>query len=179
MLFEDDFEDVTSPLNWIFSAYGSYSSSWEIGVPTSGPGAAYGGEKVLASNLSGDYASDHSAGAFTKEIDLSAATEAPKFDFHAYVNIPKGNILVRYYTKNGAEWEMTNNLELTVDSEGTGLTNGVFLTGYVDDNYHYFYVNMPESVVGEIIKIEFILMANGTDTYPGIYIDDVRIYNFK
>lgn len=49
--YKEDFE--SQPAGW--SSYGTHDQ-WEWGIPGSGPGTAFSGDKVYATNLSGPYA---------------------------------------------------------------------------------------------------------------------------
>ena len=62
------------------------SSSWEVGKPTSGPGAAHSGLVVWATNLTGNYNNSEDSYITSPVIDLSAnPTLAPTISFYHWM----------------------------------------------------------------------------------------------
>src|SRR5690606_36122151 len=67
VVFWDDMEGQDP--GW--STGGTPEGLWERGTPTSGPGAAYSGANVWATNLEGNYPNNANAWLMTPAIDLT------------------------------------------------------------------------------------------------------------
>lgn len=137
------------------------NNSWEWGVPTSGPGKAASGEKVYATNLSGDYSNKMRAMLVMPPIQLPEGNaylqfkqwysfETSKYTGTAY---DWGNV---YVSTNGQDWTSL----LMVSGESNGWVNTtVDLSAYS----------------GQGIYIAFHALSDSSGTRPGWYIDDVGL----
>ncbi|MHA6252309.1 S8 family serine peptidase [Oceanobacillus sp. CAU 1775] len=145
-----DFEGT--PAGW--TIFGT-NSSWERGIPTSGPGSAVSGENVYATNLNGDYNSSENSTLLMPPIDL-----------------PEGESYLQY-----SEWfNLENNWDfghvyLSTDMENwtqlvqiTNLSNG-WLDSEID----------LSAYSGERVYIGFNITSDSIINRSGWYIDDVGL----
>ncbi|TQS72001.1 DUF3823 domain-containing protein, partial [Ornithinibacillus gellani] len=151
----EDFE--TAPVGW--TSYGD-NDSWEWGVPESGPEAAFSGEKVYATNLSGDYASSMNASLLMPPVDLSDGNAYLQFkhwhDFEKYSSGFAYDFGYVYVSTDQEEW--TQHLIV----EGTS------------DGWEDAEVDLSE-YSSERIYITFNATSDSSVTREGWYIDDVAI----
>ncbi|WP_084215521.1 S8 family serine peptidase [Jeotgalibacillus campisalis] len=150
--YEQDFEDNLD--GWTISGP---MQTWQWGVPASGPEAAFSGEKVIATNLAGDYTND-----------LFEAIESPPFaipeegaaylQFKHWYNIETnwdfGHVFIS--DDGGTSWDLLETF--------TGLSGD-----WVDGQYDL------SAYAGKTIVVAFELESDFTIVRPGWYIDDVKI----
>ncbi|MFZ2633667.1 MAG: hypothetical protein WA081_11105, partial [Desulfosalsimonadaceae bacterium] len=74
VLWSDNFESGWG--DW-YADYGS----WEVGVPTSGPGGAYNGTQCAATNLDGNYGPNVSSRLISPVFEVPSAGESPRLRF--------------------------------------------------------------------------------------------------
>lgn len=88
VVFSEDFE--TGGNGWTTGANNAAVDQWEIGTPTSGPGTAFNGSNVAATNLAGHYTSgsvpDTVAWLRSPEIDLRGMGSAT-LRFHEFLDV--------------------------------------------------------------------------------------------
>jgi bacillopeptidase F len=146
-----DFE--TKPEGW--TSYGAMNT-WEWGVPTSGPGAAFSGEKVYATTLAGSYQSRANMNLQMPPIDLPAEGSS-YLQFKQWYNLERnydfGHVFV---STDGVNWTQ----KLRVNNLSNGWINGE--------------VNLSE-YAGQRIYISFNVTTDGSVVRDGWYIDDVRL----
>ncbi|WP_284036571.1 S8 family serine peptidase [Neobacillus sp. 114] len=147
-----DFE--SNPDGW--TSYGAMNS-WQWGVPTNGPRAAYSGEKVYATNLTGNYDSRANANLQMPPIDLPEGNSYLQFKqwYELERNYDYGHVFV---STDGVNWVQ----KLRVNN----LSNG-----WIDGE-----VNLSE-YAGQRIYIAFNLTTDGSVVKQGWYIDDVKLTN--
>ncbi len=147
-----DFESI--PDGW--TSYGA-KNSWQWGKPTSGPGAAFSGEKVYATNLTGKYDLNANASLQMPPIDLPEGNSYLQFKqwYELEKNYDFGHVFV---STDGVNWVQT----LRVNN----LSNG-----WIDGE-----VNLSE-YAGQRIYVAFNITTDGGVTKQGWYIDDVRLTN--
>ncbi|WP_202079500.1 S8 family serine peptidase [Caldalkalibacillus salinus] len=133
------------------------SSEWEWGIPTSGPGEAASGESLWATNLSGDYSNSSDSGIMSPTLDLTDVQDA-ELTFTHWYNIERNydQAYVRITTDDGATFE-----DIASYSERRGEWSDVTIS--------------LRDYVGEEIRIQFLFTSDLSVTYPGWYIDDVRV----
>ncbi len=138
---------------------GDSTAPWERGVPTSGPYSAYDGNRVWATNLSGDY-KNYAHEALTKQsaITLSGYSQY-EFIFYHWYDIETGydSALVELSTDGGATWNVAGTY--------TGSSNGwervsLDLTPYA----------------GSDILFRFRFRSDYSVNYSGWYVDSVNVY---
>ncbi len=141
--------------------------SWEWGKPTSGPGAAWSGKNVWATNLSGPYNNDEVSCIVSPPIDLSAYQGYDLLlDWYEYAMVE--NYFDAWYTEisadGGATWELINGL-------WTGST-GMWMPAPLLNSPYYL---GPAYAVPDF-RIRFCLESDYSITQDGYYVDDVRIW---
>ncbi|MFZ7946334.1 S8 family serine peptidase [Neobacillus sp. 19] len=147
-----DFE--SNPDGW--TSYGA-NDSWQWGVPTTGPGSAFSGEKVYATNLTGPYASKANASLQMPPIDLPEGNSYLQFKqwYELERNYDFGHVFV---STDGVNWVQ----KLRVNN----LSNG-WIDGEVDLSEY----------AGQRIYVAFNITTDGSVTKQGWYLDDVRLTN--
>jgi bacillopeptidase F len=145
-----DFE--SNPDGW--TSYGALNS-WQWGVPTNGPRAAFSGEKVYATNLTGNYDSRANANLQMPPIDLPEGNSYLQFKqwYELERNYDYGHVFV---STDGVNWVQ----KLRVNN----LSNG-----WIDGE-----VNLSE-YAGQRIYIAFNLTTDGSVVKQGWYLDDVKL----
>ncbi|MCS1350640.1 S8 family serine peptidase [Mechercharimyces sp. CAU 1602] len=149
--YEQDFEsDATG---WY--SYGT-NDSWQRGTPTSGPGEAFDGESVYATNLAGHYADSANMTLVMPPAAIPAEGET-YLQYGEWFNLESffdyGHVVI---STDGSSWEQV--------VEKNGETSGwqdaeVDLTAYA----------------GQTILIGFHVETDGSVTKDGWYIDEVRL----
>ncbi len=137
--------------------------TWEVGHPTSGPGAAYSGEKCLATVLSGNYQEGMRTYFISPPFRVKPAYENPALRFwHWYstASADFGRICVKFF--NQENWQIISGF--------SGTSSGVWTLFYAD------LINYADS----IIQIGFYFQSDNyqggsDDVSSGWYIDDIRI----
>ena len=150
-LFREDFEGGVG--EWVIGG-----GTWEVGVPTSGPGAAYGGQRVAATNLSGDYPNDANISLISPSISLPASAASLRLSFRSWF-ITEENydyVYVRITTDNGDNW--------TSLGRGGGDAREWSLENFDLTTY-----------AGNTVRIAFQLTSDGSVTHEGWHVDDVVI----
>jgi hypothetical protein len=132
---------------------------WEIGIPTSGPNAAFSGERVAATRLDGNYPSSD-ARLVSPEFIVPAAADHPRlrywhwydisFDFHY------GQLQIQV---DGGEWE-------DLPERVRGRSGGGAWVQHIADLRPY---------AGETVRIGFHFVGAPAGLQPGWYIDEVSV----
>ena len=163
--FLDDFESGNQ--GW---THGGTEDNWELGTPTTGPGAARSGLNVWATGLSTPYELGQNNWLRSPAIDLAGLT-SPILTFWEYRDVEPlflGTTLVDYTTLNVLDAANPNGDPLAVlIANDTGTTPQWTKREFV----------LPAGVAGKSIILEFILTADSWQEVPqyGWYIDDVTI----
>jgi len=154
VLFADDFEANTA--NWSFQG-----SLWQIGRPTSGPGAANSGVRCAATNLAGNYPDNAAGGLLSRNIALPAlphprSTIVLKFWtwYETESGYDKG--VVRISTNNGQTWISLRVFEGSRQAWGPSVID---LSAYAGRN----------------VRLNFYFTSDGSANYAGWFVDDVTI----
>jgi bacillopeptidase F len=150
--YEQNFENNRD--GW--TSYGA-NDSWQWGKPTSGPNNAFSGEKVYATNLSGNYANNANCSLQMPPIDLPAGNSYLQFKqwYELERNYDFGHV---YVSTDGVNWVQ----KLRVNNVSNGWIDGeVDLSEYA----------------GQRIYVAFNLKTDGSVTKQGWYIDDVKLSN--
>lgn len=131
--------------------------AWEWGVPTSGPRAAFSGEKVVATNLDGQYTNNAYESLETPPISIPEDGNA-YLQFKQWYNLENnwdfGGVFVT--ADGGTTWEQL--------AEYTNTTGG-----WVDAEFDL------SAYAGETVIFSFDVATDGSVTRDGWYIDDVKI----
>jgi hypothetical protein len=158
--FEEDFETAQALDEW------SWDGSWEIGVPTGGPGRAYNGAICAATVLAGNYAENTSGRLISPQIVVPPTTENPRLrwaHWYAFNSLDTGRVQVRV---GQSDW---------VDLPGYPTLTGSGSGGWSE----------AEVDVGDYgeqsIQIGFLFTSQdnpnifGPEVGPGWYVDAVRV----
>ncbi|NIP96080.1 MAG: hypothetical protein GWO24_22640, partial [Akkermansiaceae bacterium] len=86
-LFSDDLENGIG--EWTVGSDGADGTTWELGRPTAGPGAANSGTNCFATNLGGEYGLNANAWLRSPPVDLSTIGEAT-LRYAQFVDIEEG-----------------------------------------------------------------------------------------
>jgi bacillopeptidase F len=152
LVFSSDFEADNGGL-----ISGGENNSWEWGTPVSGPGNAFSGSKVWATNLAGAYASDSTCWLESPDINLSGYQSAVLEFAHWYeLENYWDDAYVEVSSDGGVSWDEI--------AYFTGASTGWDIETISLDDY-----------VGGSIKIRFALFSDSSVNYPGWYIDDVNV----
>lgn len=149
--YSTDFE--SAPAGWGSSGA---NDPWQWGVPTSGPNQAASGEKVYATNLSGNYANNTDAYLYMPTVDLTDVSQAA-LQFKNW-----------YSTEN--HWD---DAEVLVSTDQTNWDKLAEFTG--ESNGYQDTVLDLSPYAGHLVYIAFHFDSDGSNMAPGWYIDDVGI----
>lgn len=159
-LFGDDFEDAAaSGAAW---SSGGTNNVWEVGAPTSGPGAASSGANVFATDLDGSFQQVTEAWLRSPVIDLTVADGAvlSYADFHQLDNA------IDFHSATVRVLDAGTEQEIEVLSVTTGTT--------ADWRLQEFPLSQDSLGAGQVI-LEFHLKTDSFATVAGWYIDDVQV----
>jgi hypothetical protein len=127
---------------------------WEWGVPTAGPWAAWSGERVWATDLSGYYSNGADASLVSPPFFISESG-SPRFEFFSW-----------FVSENMDDF---GRVEVTTDAGMTWTTLETF-TGYIGGYYSPSYD--LNAYAGQSIQIRFRFTSDGSVWNYGWYIDD-------
>ncbi|MFS0861526.1 S8 family serine peptidase [Fredinandcohnia sp. 179-A 10B2 NHS] len=131
--------------------------AWERGVPTSGPGAAFSGENVVATNLDGQYTSNAYESLETLPIQIPEVGNS-YLQFKQWYNLENnwdfGGVFVT--ADGGLTWDSL--------AEYTGTTGG-----WIDAEFDL------SAYAGDTVIFSFDVATDGSVTRDGWYIDDFQI----
>ena len=135
---------------------------WEIGVPTSGPGAAHSGTNCAATVLAGNYAEDRTARLVSPAFAVPAADQLPRLRFWHWWSIGAHD-RVQVQIKVGTNIWQGLSESITADSFGRWSRAWLDLTRYA----------------GQTVQLGFYFESHndywGSTVGPGWYVDDLRI----
>lgn len=148
--YEQDFE--TDIAGW--KSYGT-NDVWEWGVPASGPGSAYSGEKVYATSLAGNYPNSANMNLLMPPIQLP---EGPSYlQFKQWYQLERGwDYAHVFVSTDKVNW--VQKLRITDTSNG-------WVDGQVDLSEY----------AGQRIYVIFNLTTDSSVQRLGWYLDDVKI----
>jgi len=155
----------------------SGEGEWQWGEPSSGPGSAYDGSKVWATNLSGQYgngADDYLiTGIYTVE------SSDAEFSFYHWYNFESswdgGNVSVSL--DNGANWNLLTPDSNYPDPDVVGLDGQPGFSGETG-GWEEVVFQMGD-YYGQAIMIGFRLGTDGSVTRDGWYIDALTISGMR
>jgi PKD repeat protein len=147
----NDFESGTGG-GW---THGGSNDLWQLGTPTSGPGAAHSGIKCWATNLSGNYVDYMNCWLLSPPIPINEPTLS--LSFYHY-----------FYSESCCDYGY---VEITTDG-----TNFSTLKTYIGNLGGYKKEEIPlSSYVGHTVQVRFRFYSDYSVVYPGWYIDDVAV----
>ena len=172
----DDVEVVTGPI--VFSNPESFefglgdwsaeSGTWEVGTPSSGPGAAYNGSQCAGTRLAGNY-DDHAISRLISPVFVvPPASVNPALRFWNWYSFSNsyGTDFGKVQIKAEGETDWTD-----ISGQYTNTSSGV---------WSYMYIALSD-YAGQSVQVAFYFQSttnhyNGTQyTSSGWYIDDVTI----
>jgi len=151
-VYIEDFESGGS--SW------SVSGSWQIGNPTSGPASGYNSTNCAGTNLNGAYSNSADDWLISPEISLptlNGAKENLQLLFYEWYAIESGYDYgrVKISTDSGVTWNEIENRSGSSDWRKTSID--------------------ISSYSGQTIKIAFHLTSDGSVTYDGWFVDNIKI----
>ncbi|MEC0135365.1 S8 family serine peptidase [Paenibacillus macerans] len=152
--YEQDFE--TGVIGY---ASGGTGNTWAWGAPVSGPGSAYSGEKVYATNLSGTYSANANSYLLAPPIDLTGSPEGALLSFKHWYDLENNR---DYGTVYIASEE--SDYAFAPAAEFTG-TSGGWKTQYID----------LRPYAGQQVYLQFNLTSDGSVQKAGWYLDDLSL----
>ena len=168
-IFIDDIE-AACPGMW------TLTGDWQCGTPTSGPGSAFSGTQVIATQLAGDYSPSQTwLGTTASSMPISlAGTTSPVLRFKVWYDTEGfsfDGFNVKVSTDGGATYAIvpmvTPAYNLTVDGQSAwGGNNQMMWEEYTADLSSY---------AGQSVNIQFGFRSDTSVQDPGVYIDDVAI----
>jgi len=150
----EDFE--TGAAGWVSA--GEPADLWQIGEPTSGPGAAYSGSRVAATNLAGQYTNNAQAFLISPPIDLTGGPAALRFKHWYDIETNYDFGLVAATTDYGVTWDIL--------AQYTGSSGG----------YREAVIDLSAYAGAPNLFIAFVLDSDSIISRDGWYVDDVELY---
>ncbi|MGP0584165.1 S8 family serine peptidase [Paenibacillus timonensis] len=138
---------------------GGTGNTWAWGTPVSGPGSAYSGDKVYASNLTGSYASGADSFLLTPPIDLTDSPRGALLSFKHWYDLEAGRDFGTVYIAS-----LDSDYAFVPLAEFTG-TSGGWKTQYLD----------LRDYAGQQIYLQFGLGSDGSVQKAGWYLDDLSL----
>ncbi len=138
-----------------FTVSGPSPAPWERGAPSAGPGAAYDGTRVWATNLTGDYNNSADESIVSQVYDLSGyALVTLRFWYWLDTETGYDTCFLELSTDGGATWD-------TLDT----------FAGH-DSTWKVASYSLP-SVSQVVFRFHFV--SDGSVTYSGFYLDSLSI----
>jgi len=168
---------------WDFEAsdggFAAGGPDWEWGAPTTGPGSAYSGVNVWATQLGGNYSASSNSTLDTPPIVVPSGEAYAALSFwqwyYVETNYDGGNVKIS--TDGGATWTILTpdvGYNGTASSGNAGIPGEPCFTGYNNDEWHQVSFDLtPYRGMAAIIRLHF-----GSDSSVqrvGWYVDDMRI----
>ena len=152
----ENFDASYAPVGWNSSGA---NDAWEWGAPTSGPGEAYSGENVYATNLDGLYNSSMDAILVMPPVDLP---EGPSFlQFKHWHNFEESSA--------GRAWDYGH---VKISTDGVNWTNLQMFQGLSDG---WLTTEIDLSEYSGRVYLGFHTFSDGSVNRDGWYIDDVGL----
>lgn len=164
-LLSEDFESGAA--GWTVEKPGTSPTTWELGIPTNGPGEAHSGENVYGTDLDADYELNTETLLISPVIDLTGETSATLVFWHFLdVEGPIDGTLFDFGEVN------------ILGADNSRLVESVYKAGGTTAAWRRIEVALPEEVMGQQIRLEFRMV--GDDFQPdgpqsGWFIDDVVV----
>lgn len=132
---------------------------WVWGSPESGPGSAYSGENVIATNLTGTYAPNSSTALIAPPINLADSPEGALLSFKQWYDLEDGSDFGSVYLATEEnDYEFEQLLTVTGSSED-------WVSQYID----------LTAYAGQKVYLAFVLSSDSSAEGEGWYIDDFSL----
>jgi bacillopeptidase F (M6 metalloprotease family) len=139
--------------------WNSESGTWEVGIPTSGPGGAYKGLNCAATVLNGNYSDHVESRLISPVFTVPAAGENPRLRFWHWFNIGAYDYgVVQVKLKGNSNW-------IDVSQKYINTGSGVWTRPVID----------LSSFAGQEIQVAFHFVSTSYYISPGWFIDDINI----
>ncbi len=156
-IFSEDFEQGGT--NWQID-----TTVWQIGVPQSGPGNAFQGQKVAATNLTGNYDNNWDGRLISPQITLpilSGEKEHIYLEFHHWFQVESQyDFCFVEISTDGQNWQRL------IEYNGETTT------------WKYEQISL-DNYAGQVIQLAFRFTSDGSRTYAGWYVDAIQIVHYK
>ena len=148
------------------------TGTWQVGVPTSGPGAAYAGTNCAATILNGNYPGGANSRLVSPKLILPPAFSSPALRFWEWYSFACANC----YDTSGCDYGV---VEIKA---GTNSWTGLYTNSGSGGVWSYPYIPLT-AYGGQTVQFAFHIVYNQTggceNTAPGWYVDDVFIQSFN
>lgn len=163
-IFADNFESGMG--GWEVDDQSLTGTTWELGEPVNGPGAAHSGSKVFGTGLTSIYYPETQVFLRSPVINLTGVTNAT-LQFWEYRDIesPQGEFLPDY----GAVEIVDENGELLPDLPV------VYSKGGVNSGWRMVSVALPAAALDRTIRLQFHFASDTQTESVGWFIDDVKV----
>ena len=138
-------------------------TSWEWGVPVSGPGVAFSGQNVWATNLAGDYGNNEDGTLTVPPIDLSAFTGRPP-------------MLMWYQWLDSESGYDFPTIEVSRDNGQTWQAFYSEVSGVIDNTWRLHRLVLDPAYAVRGFQFRFRFTSDLGATAPGWYLDNVNIF---
>ncbi len=159
-IYAEDFEQDDGNFT-IVQETDSITSSWEWGIPVTGPGYAHSGKRVWATNLMGSYENNEDSSLVSPVMDLSGyQQEQVVLSWWMTVDKEKGydTLVLEFSTDGGETWETTKE-EIAAASL----------------DWKQYQITLDQDFLTNQFRFRFHFTTSQNGTAPGIYLDDVHI----
>ena len=92
-----------------FDDWSADEGSWEVGVPTSGPASAHGGQNCAGTNLEGNYQESAEGRLVSPPFVVPAASENPRLRFYSWFSFSSGDYGEVQIKVGSADWKTISN----------------------------------------------------------------------
>ncbi len=139
-------------------------NSWQWGTPTRGPSGAHSGLNVWATALADNYGNNEDGWLTSPVIDLSAGAGEP--------------LLISWWawlqTESGFDFA---SVEVTAD--GLSWSEIFNASGIITTDWFPYAVELDPAFATMDFQVRFHLQSDGSVTYPGFYLDDLKVSIFS
>ncbi|MGM0577986.1 MAG: PKD domain-containing protein [Myxococcota bacterium] len=146
---------------------------WQLGNPGSGPGAAWSGSRVWATNLGGDYGSNQLEPLMLPPVDLTGATR-PTLSFRLWLDAAKGDGLGLDAQDAAGDWTRVL-ADAPVPYESSDSLGVVAFRDQRDGNDYVLVTFDLSAWVGQVFPLRLMFRSNNSWAGPGAYVDDLRL----
>ncbi|PAD76617.1 S8 family serine peptidase [Paenibacillus campinasensis] len=138
---------------------GGTGNTWAWGAPTSGPGSAYSGDKLFATNLAGSYQANANAFLLAPPIDLTDSPEGAILSFRHWYDFENNYDFGKVY--------------IASEDSDFVFEEAFSFTGS-DRNWRLQYLDLT-SYGGQRVFVQFVQTSDGSVQRDGWYIDDFSV----
>jgi hypothetical protein len=155
-IFTENFE--TGALGW---THGGNGDSWELGTPVNGPGAAFSGTNVYATDLDGNIQPFSDCYLRSPTINLTGVVRAT-LTFQEWRNVDPDP------TFHGT-------IVNVLDASTLGLITQLSLQAGATAGWQSRTLTLPSQALGRNVVLEFRLYCDNFNLLEGWYVDDVKV----